>query len=939
MTSWWDRFCFGPVAAERPFLLRGGLLLLFALDVCAEMLRPGMHYGSGGFNVAHFAWLDGILPAIGPATYVGTVIFCASLALFAAVFGNGRLALMALAIGYTASWSMSLLDRYQHHYYLSLALVTLVFFPDVTANDLYPRTTAPEGKKKKADRQAERRRVAAGRNAALAAGGALLIALGVTASGTGLSTSIWLVVFVLAVTGVIQFSQTVREGPQVAAWGYGLFCATTGLVYTYTAIAKMDLPWMSGSTFRQLGGVERLARPLYDGVAWTGISVDWFFSLLATSVIPLELFIATGYFLAPTRDRSNTKWIQRWTTAAWIAALVLHLGAERLDLRIGWFSYYMLATSTIVLMPSRLLRASVTGGLWASQALAHRLHDAPSHTALSAGAGILASLGLFGVGIAVDLPGTATATLLVAIATAATTVLLLARGREESARWAAVATATSALVLWLGVSSSHARFDFYRGYGFDLERQGKLEEALDAYRKAETFAPPGASRRQKIRSLEERLSKAEPSPVLESLPLATAAPKPEQRPNIVLVVADTLRADHLKIYGYEKETAPFLTSLARRAIVFDAAHSTSSWTSPSMASLFTSLYPFQHGVQIASLRAVDRAIELKTMPTTVDVLAEQLRDAGYRTFAVTDNKNVSAPAGFMRGFDRFENLDYEGAPSVNKKLLEWKDDITSEEPYLLYVHYMDPHAPYHERAPWYEEAAESAPPESELEDDALKYDSEIRFLDQHLSELFAAFDWNENTVVVFTSDHGEEFGEHGGAHHGRTLYGEVLNVPLIVQAPGRWTGSRRIDANVSLVDVGPTILEVAGAPASNTFEGHSLVPLLDGRARVPHPIYSHLIYPEDRGLRENEPEIEIQGLTDGSLKLLRTVGGETELFDTAQDPTEVENLSAERPADVARLSDKLDRALQEGTRYVAGSEKLPLTEKQEKKLRALGYLK
>jgi arylsulfatase A-like enzyme len=177
-----------------------------------------------------------------------------------------------------------------------------------------------------------------------------------------------------------------------------------------------------------------------------------------------------------------------------------------------------------------------------------------------------------------------------------------------------------------------------------------------------------------------------------------------RRPNVVLVVADTLRADHLPFYGYARETAPFLARLAASGAVFEQAASTSSWTAPATASLLTGLYPPQHGV-VLGLRATRRmrrtqpTLELNRIPGAVTTLAELLHDAGYRTFGVADNITVCRELGFADGFDRWQTLPYAGAAAVADQILAWAADLAAARPYFLYVHLMDPHHPLHARAP------------------------------------------------------------------------------------------------------------------------------------------------------------------------------------------------------------------------------------------------
>ena len=176
-------------------------------------------------------------------------------------------------------------------------------------------------------------------------------------------------------------------------------------------------------------------------------------------------------------------------------------------------------------------------------------------------------------------------------------------------------------------------------------------------------------------------------------------PKHPARPNIVLVVIDTLRADHLPFYGYPKETTPFLSELAAQGVVFENAYAASSWTSPATASIFTSLYPFQHGVTMGLLAQMqlikkDPRIKVNRIPKELTTLPEALRINGYRTFGVSDNFNISENQGFGQGFDRFLSFSHRGGQFINEQILQLKKEILAGGKYFLYVHYNDPHRPY-----------------------------------------------------------------------------------------------------------------------------------------------------------------------------------------------------------------------------------------------------
>jgi len=413
----------------------------------------------------------------------------------------------------------------------------------------------------------------------------------------------------------------------------------------------------------------------------------------------------------------------------------------------------------------------------------------------------------------------------------------------------------------------------------------------------------------------------------------SCGPAAESPPNVVVVVIDTLRPDHLQFYGYEKDTAPFLGSLADAGVVFENTRSTSSWTAPGTASIVTSLHPVQHGVHkgllaVRMMQQVDRTIRVNRIPDDAVTVAEVLREAGYSTWGVSDNLNIGYEEGFDQGFDSFRTSNDAGAATVNATVRRWSEDMLEGEPYFLYIHYMDPHRPYQHRAPWYE------PREGELLDSISAYDSEISYVDAKVRELYELFGWGEDTIVIVTSDHGEEFQEHGGWDHGRTLYDEVLRVPLFVHAPAESLAPGRVRAPTSVMDILPTIRELLDLPASPVDQGVSLVPALRG---------------------EGEPTSDRAFFTDlrsppwfGSLKLKSVVRGEDkwilthpdgeELYDLAIDPGERESVLEGRRATAEELRAELVAFEAECEKFVGESAEVTLDEEDMEKLEALGYV-
>ncbi|QDU68308.1 sulfatase [Engelhardtia mirabilis] len=383
--------------------------------------------------------------------------------------------------------------------------------------------------------------------------------------------------------------------------------------------------------------------------------------------------------------------------------------------------------------------------------------------------------------------------------------------------------------------------------------------------------------------------------------LSAGCAEPElRRPNVVVVVIDTLRSDRLPFYGCESTHAPFLTSIAERGLVFDEAWAASSWTAPSTASLFTGLYPDQHGVKTGLVvyeRTVERGrveLRLGRIPEQLETLPERFKAAGYRTFGVADNPNVCERLGFAEGFDHFETLDYAGADALCDVARDYGEELASSDaPFLLYLHLMDPHSPYHERAPWFD--AEAATAQRPYAAELAAYDSEIAFADEQLARLFGELDLGDDELVVLTADHGEEFGDHGSIGHDFKLYEELLAVPLVFAGPGI-TGGGRSAEPVSLIDLLPTLADLCGLPPAADLDGRSLRGILEGDTAT---LGERLVHAERT--RENlDPPRTLSAVRDGRMKLISDLSKDAlELYDLERDPFELRDIEKTSP-EVAR---------------------------------------
>jgi arylsulfatase A-like enzyme len=465
-------------------------------------------------------------------------------------------------------------------------------------------------------------------------------------------------------------------------------------------------------------------------------------------------------------------------------------------------------------------------------------------------------------------------------------------------------------------------------------------------------------------------------------------------PNVFLLLVDTLRADRVSCYepgGMQSAPTPHLAAFAEQSTVFWNAYAQSSWTRPSVASLFTSRYPSQH-----------RTTQfVGNLPMEEETLAEVFKDHGYATAGFSANILVGG-AGYEQGFDSFKFVgppDRDGAgkaraQQVDAAALAWLDGLPSgaaAPPVFLYLHYMEPHIPYEPSPSALQEIIDQGGNETErmrgverarrmvsdfiaeLEAepaDALNkrrepvdaqtlaglqdlYDAEVASWDAGLAEFFRQLELRgflSNALVVITSDHGEEFQEHGRLWHGETLYNEVLHVPLLVRLPQQ---THRIDARdtVSLIDVTPTLLDYSGVPPPDRFEGRSLRGIIAqahgwrrwlttlrafaGDSRSPRASFSELFPHFER--QQGDAQLHRRSIIAGAHKLIVRADGSAEAYDLAADPKE--QAATTLPAGTAgELRQSLRRfAARVATTNSPAYLVPPLDEATRERLHALGY--
>lgn len=355
-------------------------------------------------------------------------------------------------------------------------------------------------------------------------------------------------------------------------------------------------------------------------------------------------------------------------------------------------------------------------------------------------------------------------------------------------------------------------------------------------------------------------------------------PLPRKGLNVLFIVVDTLRADHVGFYGYERDTTPAIDALARQSVVFRYAYAQANNTPRSMPSLLTSRFPSA----IRWVRLDRNYPQLKDAEHTV---GESLADGGYRVEAETSHYYFVPKRRLDQGFHEWSNPgagtiaeanEAVTAPKLLPRAMARLEKLSQrEEPWFLFVHFFEPHASYIPHKP-------PADFGRTLKD---RYDGEIRFTDDHVGQLLAKLDalgHREDTLVILTSDHGEAFREKGYFFHGHSVYNVELRVPLVMRLPG--VDPRVIDERVALLDVVPTMLSAIGLPIAPTMQGVDLVPTILHGERRGLPIYAELLpYP-------NWPEDQ-RALILGHHKVLYTKKGNVwELYDIQADPFEKENL-------------------------------------------------
>jgi arylsulfatase A-like enzyme len=437
-------------------------------------------------------------------------------------------------------------------------------------------------------------------------------------------------------------------------------------------------------------------------------------------------------------------------------------------------------------------------------------------------------------------------------------------------------------------------------------------------------------------------------------PTASNDPVPPSRPNVIVYLVDTLRADHLGVYGYDRPTSPTIDRLAASGVVFENAYVQDTRTLGSIPSLLASLYPSSHGILRFGQKLAGDAV----------TLAEVFSAEGYRTASFITNVNAGKLPGLDRGFGHFHDAirSANPLPLVGTRYFDrdahrsfpeeaffaWLDEA-SDAPFFAYVHTAEPHRPYNPPPPYdtlfdpgYEGEVTGhfdgprgfgrAVEPADVAHVRALYDGEIAFADAAVGKLLAGLESRglaENTLVVVTADHGEELRDRGGWNHGHSVYNELLRVPLVMAGPGIRAGTR-IEAPVQLVDVAPTVLGRANLSSPPSFEGDDLSGLLDGSGEAAF---------SDRAVfaMSTQPPTQF-AVIQGGWKAIIGTRGAPELYDLTNDPGETRNLAETHTEKLQELLDRLREKLASRKQAPRAGSEQPLSSDDESRLRALGYI-
>ncbi len=425
--------------------------------------------------------------------------------------------------------------------------------------------------------------------------------------------------------------------------------------------------------------------------------------------------------------------------------------------------------------------------------------------------------------------------------------------------------------------------------------------------------------------------------------------------NVVVLLVDSLRADHMSLYGYHRDTTPNITAFAKQATVYKNAISQAPWTIPSVSSLFSCLYPAVHGIYDAYFKDGKRIS--KVLDKKLATVAEILNNKGYATGAFVANRLITEKKFYDQGFDYFSSINDKTKPlaeEVNVQALAWLE-TNKHKPFFMYVHYQDVHSPYSSPEPFdsmYHTQAKRIlnakekrrcrffykKGHNDLNYYIDRYDGAINYIDCHINQFIDRLNklgLMDNTMVIITADHGESFLEHGFASHGFTVYNPEIRVPLIVKFPKQIPYTKFTNDIIQLIDVTATIIEVTGCAFPYKINGISLLADYSGeRTCFSQELSSHVYGPPKISMITGNYKAIYAPLKKRIIKL----------YNYINDPEEKNNLISRKKHMVKELQQviisRTETMRAEGKRMGLSQKpiKFKMTERQKQSLKALGYI-
>jgi len=415
--------------------------------------------------------------------------------------------------------------------------------------------------------------------------------------------------------------------------------------------------------------------------------------------------------------------------------------------------------------------------------------------------------------------------------------------------------------------------------------------------------------------------------------------------NVVLIIIDTIRADHLGCYGYTLPTSPNIDAFASKGTLFERAVTCAPITLPSVSAMLTSTYPVFNNVRYNGMFFLGE--ESVT-------LAEILKRQGYKTAAFIGGFPLDSRFKVDQGFDVYDDDfsnsaqrreygwighwadDFERTSAeVNESVFEWLEKAKDDR-FFLMVHYFDPHLPY-------------TPPNPYDERFEIPYDGEIAYCDEHVGGLLKKLEelgLAQDSLIVLTGDHGEALGQHEEVTHGEFIYDTTVMIPLVIHHPGRIPAGRRVETMVRSIDIMPTILDFLDIPQSPHTQGTSLLPALEGRLEETPVLLEATLHYYEGGNLGHQP-IMISGLRTNEWKFVYVTlekdgkpGWVGELYNVAEEPLELENVAASNRETLGRLKNEMQSMIRSySANALPKDNRLQMDRETREKLKSLGYLK